>query len=191
MNDYQRVKALPGWQDAIKPFSAAFQSAILFVLAHENEYTSDGRVKTEHDLQDPGGTTKYGIDKASHPLLDIESLTLKQAVQSYHDNEWQAAKGESLPLPLAICHFDGAVNMGTVPSAKMLQEAVGTAPDGKVGPATLAAAQRGSPIEAAGRMLNLRSDYYRHLRQFPRYGKGWLARVEDLRAFISCGSPPT
>ena len=191
MNDYQRVQSLPEWQDAIKPFSNAFQSAILFVLAHENEYNRDGTVATEHDAQDPGGTTKYGIDKASHPSLDIENLTLKQAVQSYHDNEWQAAHGESLPLPLAICHFDGAVNMGTVPSAKMLQEAVGTAPDGKVGPATLAAAQRGSPIEAAGRMLNLRADYYRHLRQFPRYGKGWTARVEDLRAFISCGSPPT
>lgn len=187
MNDYQRVQSLPGWNEAIAPYSPAFQKAILFCLAHENEYRADGSVKTEHDPNDPGGTTKYGIDKAAHPTLDIENLTLMGAVSSYHADEWFRACGEQLPEALAICHFDGAVNMGVRPSALMLQEAIGEGNvviDGKVGPATIAAAQS-APSDAWRLMLNEREEYYRHLRQFPRYGKGWLARVNDLRRFLA------
>lgn len=76
MTDYERVQALPDWQDAIEPFSPAFQRGILFVLAHENEYNKDGTVRTEHDPSDPGGTTKFGIDQASHPGLNIDGLFL-------------------------------------------------------------------------------------------------------------------
>ncbi len=183
MNDYQRVQSLPGWNEAIAPHSPAFQRAILFCLAHENEYAADGSVRTEHDPNDPGGTTKYGIDKAAHPNLDIESLTLAQAVESYASNEWIRAHGDQLPERLAICHFDGVVNMGAKPSAMMLQAAVHAVADGSVGPATIAAAHAADD-GAAGRMLDAREDYYRHLRQFPRYGRGWLARVADLRQFI-------
>lgn len=184
MNDYQRVEALPGWQETIAQHSPAFQKAILFCLAHENEYHADGSVRTEHDPNDPGGTTKYGIDKAAHPNLDIENLTLKDAVASYFLDEWARAHGEDLPESLAICHFDGVVNMGAKPSAKMLQSAVGASPDGSVGPATIAAAQA-APSDAWTVMLDAREEYYRHLRQFPRYGKGWLNRVSDLRNFLS------
>lgn len=183
MNDYQRVQSLPGWNDAIQAYSLAFQKAILFCLAHENEYNKDGSVKTEHDPNDSGGTTKYGIDQAAHPDLDIENLTLEQAVKSYHEDEWKRAHGDELPQSLAICHFDGVVNMGAIPSAKMLQEAVGSTPDGSIGPATIRAAI-GSPVHAAKAMLDLRETYYRHLRQFPRFGTGWLARVSDLRGYI-------
>lgn len=185
MNDYQRVQALPGWFDAIKPYSEAFQRGLLFVLAHENEYYPDGTVKTEHDPKDAGGTTKWGIDQASHPLLDIENLTLKEAVDSYHGDEWKRARGDDLPEALAICHFDGVVNIGMIPSAKMLQAAVGAVVDGNVGPGTMKAASVGNPLHAALVMLDRRKAYYTRLRQFPRYGKGWHARVEDLRQFIS------
>ena len=184
MNDYQRVQALPGWFDVIKPFSEAFQRGILFVLAHENVYHPDGTVATEFDPHDHGGTTRYGIDAASHPHLDIENLTLEEAVANYHSHEWQAAHGDALPEPLAICHFDGTVNIGTVPSAKMLQRAAGAETDGIIGAATIGLAQVNPKTEAA-LMLQYRATYYTHLRQFPRYGKGWLQRVEDLRQFIS------
>ena len=185
MNDYQRVQALPGWFDAIKPYSEAFQRGLLFVLAHENEYYPDGTVKTEHDPKDAGGTTKWGIDQASHPLLDIENLTLEEAVDSYHGDEWRRARGDDLPEALAICHFDGVANIGMIPSAKMLQAAVGAVVDGKIGAVTLKTASVASPQVAAEVMLNRRKTYYTRLRQFPRYGKGWLNRVEDLRRFIS------
>lgn len=185
MNDYQRVQALPGWNNAIKPYSDAFKKAILFVLAHENEYNKDCTVKTEHDPNDSGGTTKYGIDKGSHPKLDIENLTLEQAVQSYHADEWRRAHGDELPLILAICHFDGVVNMGEKPSAKQLQSAVGATPDGAVGPMTLKAANAACQHTASTAMLDKRASYYKSLRQFDRYGKGWLARVQDLRNYIA------
>lgn len=184
MDDYQKVQSLPGWSDAIAPYSPAFQRGILFVLAHENEYYPDGTVRTEHDPNDPGGTTRYGIDKASHPQLNIETLSLADAVSSYAAYEWIQARGGLLPERLAIAHFDDTVNIGVHYSAEMLQQAVGAAPDGQIGPKTLALAQA-APPEAVEAILSAREAYYKRLRQFPRYGKGWLARVSDLRAYLA------
>jgi len=184
MNDYERVASLPGWQEAIALYDKSFQRAILFCLAHENEYHADGTVKTEHDPNDPGGETRYGIDKAAHPHLDIDSLTLAQAVDSYFHDEWFHACGEQLPEALAIAHFDGVVNMGAHSSAIQLQRAVGAAADGSIGPATIAAAHA-ADAGAVNRMLDERALYYRRLRQFPRYGKGWIARVDDLRKYLA------
>lgn len=184
MTDYERVQALPDWQDAIEPFSPAFQRGILFVLAHENEYNKDGTVRTEHDPSDPGGTTKFGIDQASHPGLNIDGLFLCDAVKSYHSDEWFRARGDDLPEKLAIAHFDGVVNMGEEPSAQLLQEALGVPVDGHVGPKTIAAAIA-APETALASILAGREAYYRRLRKFPRYGKGWLARVADLRAYLA------
>ena len=115
MNDYQRVQALPGWFDAIKPFSEAFQRGVLFVLAHENVYHPDGTVATEFDPHDHGGTTRYGIDAASHPHLDIENLTLEEAVANYHSHEWQAAHGDALPdVPQVLGLLQTVSNDGVV-----------------------------------------------------------------------------
>lgn len=46
-----------------------------FILNHEGGYV--------FDKDDPGGETKYGISKRSHPKLDIKTLTKKQAQQIY------------------------------------------------------------------------------------------------------------
>lgn len=184
MTDLERVASQPGWHEAIGPYSEAFQKAILFTLAHEIEWGHDGRVLTEHDPRDKGGTTRFGLDQASHPLVEIESLTLHAAVQLYHQGEWQAAHGEELPEKLAIAHFDGTVNQGTHTSAQQLQIGLGVVADGSVGPKTLEAA-RNAPETALEALLNARAQHYRLLRQFPIYGRGWLARVEDLRRYLA------
>ena len=53
----------------------------------------------------PGGTTKYGIDQASHPGVDVANLTQDQAVAIYHQ-EWLAHNLDALPDKLAIAAFD-------------------------------------------------------------------------------------
>lgn len=184
MNDYDRVRALPGWQNAVAAYSGVFQQGLVFVLAHENEYNRDGTVKTEHDPNDPGGTTKYGIDAASHPGLSIEDMTLIKAVDSYHQDEWFRARGELLPDKLAIAHFDSVVNLGEHHASEMLQAAVGAQVDGSVGPKTLEAA-RNAPETALESLLASREAYYRRLRLFPRYGRGWIQRVQDLREYLT------
>ncbi len=184
MNDYQKVESLSGWSWAISPYGPSFQKALLFVLAHENEYDKAGNVLTEHDPNDSGHATKYGIDAAAHPDLDIENLTLSGAVDSYHRDEWFRARGEQLPEKLAIAHFDGVVNIGEHHSAQILQSALGLAADGEVGPHTIEAANAASPM-ALETVLMGREAYYRRLRQFPRFGRGWLARVSDLRAYLA------
>ena len=58
---------------------ARFDKIIGFTLEHEVVKNSRGEVIAEHDPADPGGTTKFGIDKASHPRVDVENLTEEDA----------------------------------------------------------------------------------------------------------------
>lgn len=42
---------------------------------------------------DKGGLTKFGISQASHPTLDIASLTVEQAIPIYSGEYWAPSKG--------------------------------------------------------------------------------------------------
>lgn len=164
--------------------SARFQKCIDFVLKWETEYNRDGSVRTEHDPNDPGGTTRYGIDQRSHPGVDVEHLTLAQAKQIYFDDEWTKCRCEELGYPWDLAVFDAAVNIGKGWAVPALQKAVGTKADGFIGPKTIAAAK--SNPGALQAYLTAREDYYRSLRLALRqkYLKGWLNRVADLRKAI-------
>jgi lysozyme family protein len=93
-------------------------------------------------------------------------------------------------LPLAIVHFDSAVNFGITGSVKLLQEALGALPaDGKFGPQTVAALEKQNNLETAKLYCQARIDA-RHERvkknsSDSRYLKGWLRRDNDLLQVIS------
>ena len=77
--------------------------------------------------------------------------------------------------------FDFGVNAGPATSVKLLQRAVGTSPDGAVGPVTLQAVRRAEPrtlIEAFGKA---RQAHYESLDGFRTFGAGWTRRVEEIR----------
>ncbi len=169
-----------------------FDRAVKFELEHETEfrtghYGDDAFVLTEHDEDDPGGTTKYGIDQRSHPGVNIAKLTKAQAIEIYRNDYWTRAQCDALPDGFAEACFDIAVNNGLGQSAKMLQFAVGTKVDGWVGKLTLAAAQKaGTP--GLLRLLNRREDFYRALvkekPKMKKWLKGWVNRNNDLRKFV-------
>lgn len=80
------------------------------------------------------GGTKYGITCRDHPGIDISSLTKQQAAKIYHDNEWQAVKGDDIKSQaLARELLDLAVNMGSGSAIILLERTVndlnGSAPD--------------------------------------------------------------
>jgi len=160
-----------------------FALCIDFVLQHETEYHADGvRVKVEHDPDDPGGTTKYGIDQRSHPDVDIENLTLEQAKQIYFEGEWTQCRCSELLPPWDLAVFDSAVNVGVSRTIKWVQTAVAVKLDGFIGPKTIAAVNASTVGEFAD-FINLRKDYYTNkVRTSLRlqYLKGWMARVADL-----------
>ena len=58
---------------------ARFDKFIKFVFTHENVLGKDGKVVPENVAGDNGGLTKYGIDQASHPGVDIAGLNKQKA----------------------------------------------------------------------------------------------------------------
>jgi len=168
--------------------SNRFRVCIDFVLRHETEYRADGvSVRVEHDPNDPGGTTKYGIDQRSHPGVDVENLTLAEAEQIYLNGEWTECRCAELPPPWDLAVFDAAVNVGSHRAIVWLQQAVGVIADGFIGPKTLAAVQ-GATVGSFADFIDLRKDYYKNKVRSSlrlRYLKGWLARVADLEKAVA------
>src|SRR6266700_2325053 len=62
-------------------YSPEFIIAVKVVLVDEGGYSNDP--------DDPGGETNYGIDKRSHPDVDIKNLTEAQAIDIYYTDYWQ------------------------------------------------------------------------------------------------------
>ena len=58
----------------------------------------------------------------------------------YRAEYWNAIRGDDLPPGLDLVAFDAAVNSGPSRGARWLQTAVSANADGKIGPATIAAA---------------------------------------------------
>ena len=184
-----------------------FERAISFVLPHENAYArghwgDENYVVTENVAGDGGGKTRWGIDAAGNPGVDIDHLTKADALLIYHHKYWLAHNLDALPEKLAICAFDVWVNGGH--ATRWLQHAYNTAPslgrhgflaeDGVMGSMTLSALQQASPLvvdEMAAIFLQQRDERFRALAERPsqaRFLAGWLQRDQDLRKFLT--TPP-
>ncbi len=137
---------------------ANFQYCLGKVLQSEGGYVNDPR--------DPGGPTNLGVTiweaksiglDVNHDgktdILDIKALTPSDAGKVFKTFYWDKVGGDSLPSGVDFAVFDFAVNSGVARAAIFLQEIVLAAPDGKIGPMTLAA-----------------------------FGAGWTARVTEVRA---------
>jgi lysozyme family protein len=146
-----------------------FAKVIDRVLAHEGGYINHS--------SDPGGETNWGISKLAYPKLDIKNLTRVQAIAIYRRDYWDRVYGDNLPAAAGFQVFDAAVNHGVGRAIQWLQEAVGAAPDGVIGPATLGAINRTSAADMVLRFNALRLEFYANLNTFKDFGKGWTRRV--------------
>jgi len=181
------------------PQNPTFNRALAHVLDMEGGYTKDPA--------DPGGPTNFGItlaDFARHHKMAItpeNRATLiggLQRIQAhevraiYLNDYWFKAACPSLPPSLALFHFDTAVNMGKVTAIRMLQTALGCPIDGEFGPVTQAAVTSANPRAALKTYADLRRARYRTLNGFPRFGRGWLARVDKTLALsLTLATGPT
>lgn len=171
-----------------------FQKALAFTLPHETEFRAGhygnlNFARAEHDPNDPGGTTKFGIDQRSHPGVDIENLTLDQAKQIYW-REWLQVGAEDMPSGYGEVLFDIHVNGGDGP--KMLQRALASvgaykgAIDGQIGPMTRAA-MLAAGNDGLAALLRQRQRRYDTLARQPRFRSfidGWTNRNDDLAASV-------
>lgn len=117
--------------------------------------------------------------KKANAELKKDSWLHAQVVRFYKKHYWDRVRGDDLGNELGFQVTDCAVNCGIKRAAKMLQKALGVTADGAIGPQTLNA------LDLVPDMLTfildyneLRRDYYRSLKQFNIYGRGWLNRVD-------------
>jgi len=153
-----------------------FLAFIPFILEWEgSEY--------ENDPDDPGGETKFGIDKRSHPGVDIKHLTEEGATAIYF-GEWLKGGYEHMDPALGEARFNTAVNAGIgqdhANEARMeLQK--------EIEKWTIDLPGMESSV-----YIDEQENFYRRLvAQKPNFGKylhGWLNRLVALRERL--GLPP-
>ncbi|MGZ3377997.1 MAG: glycoside hydrolase family 108 protein [Phenylobacterium sp.] len=140
------------------------------------------------DPQDPGGATNLGVTLATlshwlgHPATidDVKALTPATVAPIYEASYWRAAACDQLPMGVDYMVFDMAVNSGPGRAVKFLQQAVGVPDDGAIGPRTLAAVAGLEGADILQKISGLREAFYRGLSTFPRFGRGWLARLRRV-----------
>jgi len=138
------------------------------------------------DPHDPGGATNLGITlntlsswlKETATVEEVKALTDADVSPIYQALYWNVAHCDDCPAGVDLMVFDEAVNQGPGRAICTLQAAVGVTADGLFGPATAAAVAAADPTATIDAMASARNAYYRSLTNFPRFGHGWLDRVQ-------------
>jgi len=163
-----------------------FNNCLSVVLHHEGGFVNHPK--------DPGGMTNLGVTKEvyeewiGHKVDEriMRKLTPSLVAPLYRKKYWDVLKCDGIPRGLDLCVFDFGVNAGTNRSARYLQWMLGVRQDGKIGPATLnALAHKTVELGVNGLIdgfQDARRAYYRKLKTFPTFGRGWLRRVDEVEA---------
>ncbi|UCI06245.1 glycoside hydrolase family 108 protein [Mesorhizobium sp. B1-1-8] len=158
-----------------------FARALALVLKSEGGWSDNPA--------DPGGATMRGVTlanfrryvKADAGKAELRKISDAEIATVYRRFYWDAVVGAELPAGIDYAVFDFAVNSGPGRAAKYLQAVLGVAEDGRIGPATLAAAgakPAGIVIDA---LCDARLAFLQRLPTWPTFGKGWSARVLSVR----------
>jgi len=157
-----------------------FDEALAVVLEHEGGYVNHPR--------DPGGRTNLGVTQRvwerwlGRPVTkdEMKTLTPGEVSPLYRAWYWKKVHAHELPDGLNLHVFDFGVNAGPRRAIRYLQKMVGTVPDGLFGPMTRRAVRKyidkHGLAYAINRYGDARERYYRRLRHFPTFGRGWLRR---------------
>jgi lysozyme family protein len=141
----------------------------------------------DDDPQDPGGRTSRGITQREYNAWcslhgkvpgDVWHATDEDVHAIYKSQYWDPYC-DALPSGLDYLFFDISVNCGRARAVKQFQQALGVKADGMMGQVTLSAISGYSDTQSLiKRISELRRAFYRGLKGYPRFGKGWLARVQ-------------
>lgn len=135
-------------------------------------------------FSDPGGETNLGVTKrvweeyVGHPVESLKKLTKDDVAPLYELKYWRPCYGEVLPRGLDFVVFSMGVNAGPGRSIKLLQQSLGCVSDGVIGPRTRELISASNPATLISKFSETRREYYRALKNFPTFGRGWLARVD-------------
>lgn len=155
----------------------------------------EGGSRFTENPADPGRATKFGVTLATlqtwrgRPCTttDVEALTQDEAGAIYRKLYWAPILGDILPAGLDLMMFDCAVNMGVGRASHFLQEALGVAADGRLGPQTVQAIQSmADPSAAVESVRAARAEAYKTFSGYSTFGAGWMSRLTQC-ASIAMG----
>lgn len=157
-----------------------FQKCLPRILVHEGGFSNHS--------QDPGGATNKGVTigtfRAYYPgasVADLRRISTAQLEHIYRTGYWAKVKADDLPIGVDYIVFDFAVNAGPRRAIKELQQVVGVDDDGAIGPITMAAVMKMEPAIIVDEFSEERLSFYRGLRTWKTFGKGWARRTEEAR----------
>jgi lysozyme family protein len=135
---------------------------------------------------DPGGMTNLGVTKRTweeytgHQADEktMLSLTPEKVAPLYEQRYWRPTYCEVLPRGLDLLIFSMGVNGGPGRAVKLLQSAIGCVPDGVIGSRTMELIKQSNALDLIAKYSEARRSYYKSLKTFDIFGKGWLSRVD-------------
>jgi lysozyme family protein len=114
----------------------------------------------------------------------MRDLTPNHVRALYRVKYWDRVKADDLPSGLDLCVFDFGVNAGPDRAKRYFQMLVGAKPDGIIGPKTMQALKDKASAVGTKELIrgyaDLRHKYYRKLRHFRTFGRGWTRRVDEV-----------
>ena len=155
-----------------------YAQALKQVLKYEGGYVDHPK--------DPGGPTNKGITQAVYdawqkknglPTQSVRNISDAAVAAIYKQQYWDAISGDDLPSGVDFAVFDFAVNSGVSRAAKYLQAVVGVTQDGQIGPQTIQATK----TYVAMAVTNKRLSFMQSLAIWSTFGKGWSARIADVK----------
>lgn len=167
-----------------------FTAALGYVLGHEAGFQDDPRDEGNKLPDGRRGCTNLGVTQAvwetyvGHKVstADMRALTPAKVAPLYKHKYWDVIRGDDLPSGVDYIVFDFAINAGAGRAIKVLQTVVGVPSDGAIGPKTLSAVRAMDSKTLIKEYSDAKEAFYRSLRSFSIYGKGWLARTSAVDA---------
>jgi len=141
-----------------------FERCLLIILKEEGG--------NDDDPQDHGGRTSRGITQREYdawrkrhglPTRDVWTADDKEVRNIYHDDYW-LPHCPTLGAGVDLCYFNICVNGGPGRAAQLYAKSIGS-----------------NDAETVAKFCDALVAFYRSAEQFPRYGRGWLARTARIR----------
>jgi len=159
------------------------------MLASEGGFTDDTRDPGNALPDGRAGSTMLGVTQYNweqhigHQVThdQMRKLTPADVEPLYKKKYWDAVRADELPSGIDYMVFDMGVNAGPGRAIKLLQSAVGVPADGGLGPISMAAVLAADPVELIEKFSAEKEAFYRSLKTFETYGKGWLNRVAAVK----------
>jgi lysozyme family protein len=164
--------------------ASSYDAALARLLAHEGGYTNDAA--------DPGGPTNFGITiadyrryvKSDATAADVRAMRVDEAKAIYRSRYWDAQRCNDLPAGIDNAVFDYGVNSGIGRSGKVLRRCLALPDDGStVTDDVIAAARAANAAILIGAICDERLRFLQSLKTWSVFGKGWSARVAEVKAF--------